>query len=173
MTTIERLSSPPTDRDLADLAELLVDAVADGAAVSFLQPLTHEQAAAWWQKTLTPNGNTVLVARDGGRIVGSVQLHPAWAPNQPHRADVAKLLVHRAQRRAGLGARLMRAIEDEAKAQGRWLLVLDCRAGGPAERLYERLGWVRVGAIPDYAIDADRAGRHATVVFYRDLRTTG
>lgn len=173
MTTIERLSSPPAERDVADLAALIVDAVADGAAVSFLQPLTHEQAVAWWQKTLTPNGNTVLVARAGGCIVGSVQLHPAWAPNQPHRADIAKLLVHRSHRRAGLGAQLMRAIEAEAKAQGRWLLVLDCRAGGPAERLYERLGWVRVGAIPDYAIDADRAGRHATVVFYRDLRVSG
>ncbi|MBL8735162.1 MAG: GNAT family N-acetyltransferase, partial [Planctomycetes bacterium] len=99
MTTIERLSSPPAERDVADLAALLVEAVADGAAVSFLQPLTHEQATSWWQRTSSPNGNTVLVARDGGRIVGTVQLHPAWAPNQPHRADIAKLLVHRSHRR--------------------------------------------------------------------------
>lgn len=173
MTTIERLPHPPTERDVADLAALLVDAVDDGAAVSFLQPFAANEAAAWWRQTLSNRGNIVLVARANGRIVGSVQLHPAWAPNQPHRADVAKLLVHRDQRRAGLGAQLMRAIEAEAAAAGRWLLVLDCRAGGAAERLYARLGWVRVGAIPDYAIDADRQGRHATVVFYRDLRGGG
>lgn len=172
-TTIERLPHPPTERDIADLAALLADAVADGAAVSFLQPLAVDEAAAWWRQTLTNRGNVVLVARANGRIVGSVQLHPAWAPNQPHRGDVAKLLVHREHRRAGLGAQLMRAIEAEARTAGRWLLVLDCRAGGPAERLYERLGWVRVGAIPDYAIDADRKARHATVVFYRDLRRDG
>jgi GNAT superfamily N-acetyltransferase len=173
VTTIERLPHPPTELDVADLAALLADAVAEGAAVSFLQPLAVDEAAAWWRQTLTNRGNVVLVARANGRIVGSVQLHPAWAPNQPHRGDVAKLLVHREHRRAGLGAQLMRAIEDEARTAGRWLLVLDCRAGGPAERLYERLGWVRVGAIPDYAIDADRQARHATVVFYRDLRRGG
>lgn len=172
-TMSERLPHPPTERDVTDLAALLADAVADGAAVSFLQPLAVDEAAAWWRQTLTNRGTVVLVARANGRIVGSVQLHPAWAPNQPHRGDVAKLLVHREHRRAGLGAQLMRAIEAEARTAGRWLLVLDCRAGGPAERLYERLGWVRVGAIPDYAIDADRKARHATVVFYRDLRSDG
>ena len=114
--TIERLEAPVTDNDLRDLARLLVDAVDAGAAVSFLAPLTMERAETWWRQTIAGADRraVVLVARDGGQIVGTVQLHPAWAPNQPHRAEVVKLLVHRRSRRMGLGARLMHAVEDAA-----------------------------------------------------------
>src|SRR6185503_5759125 len=103
---IERLVPPVAREDLRALAELLVDAVDSGAAVSFLAPLPIEQAQEWWRATLSEaHGRAVfLVAREGGRIVGTAQLHPAWAPNQPHRADVAKLMVHRGSRRGGLGA---------------------------------------------------------------------
>src|SRR5262249_43126014 len=131
---IERLVPPASDADCRGLAELLVDAVSSGAAVSFLSPLGVAQAEDWWRRMLSrPDPRTiVLVARAGRGIAGSVQLHPAWAPNQPHRADVAKLLVHRRSQRAGLGARLMESIEDEARRAGFRLLTLDARRGGAA-----------------------------------------
>src|SRR5689334_9720255 len=104
---IERLIPPVHDRDLRALGELLVDAVDSGAAVSFLAPLTVDRAEDWWRRTIAASQENAifLVARDTGGIVGTVQLHPAWAPNQPHRADVAKLIVHRRARRSGLGRR--------------------------------------------------------------------
>src|SRR6266704_99256 len=113
----ERLIPPVADADFRDLARLLVDAVESGAAASFLAPLTLESAEDWWRGTISSSrsGAIFLVARDAEGIVGTVQLHPAWAPNQPHRAEVAKLLVHRRGRRAGLGTRLMRTIEDAAR----------------------------------------------------------
>jgi acetyltransferase len=168
---IERLAPPPREQDVRALAELLVDAVDSGAAVSFVAPLTLQRAQAWWRDTLAAvqRGAVVLVARAGAEIVGSVQLHPAWAPNQPHRADVAKLLVHRRARRTGVGTRLMAAVEDEALRAGLRLLVLDTRQGSAAEALYRRLGWREVGVIPDYALDPDGAALHATVVFYKRL----
>src|SRR5712671_356468 len=101
---IERLILPASDADLSALARLLVDAVESGAAVSFLSPLSLEQAEAWWRRTLATAhaGAICLVARDRDGICGTVQLQPAWAPNQPHRAEIVKLLVHRRSRRAGL-----------------------------------------------------------------------
>ena len=130
--TIERLILPVSDCDLRDLARLLVDAVDSGAAVSFLAPLTLERAEDWWRKTTSasPSGAISLVARDAEGIVGTVQLHPAWAPNQPHRAEIAKLLVHRRSRRTGLGTQLMKTIEDAARRAGFSLLTLDAKRGG-------------------------------------------
>ena len=130
--TIERLILPVSDCDLRDLARLLVDAVESGAAVSFLAPLTLERAEDWWRKTTfaSPSGAIFLVARDAEGIVGTVQLHPAWAPNQPHRAEIAKLLVHRRSRRTGLGTQLMKTIEDAARRAGFSLLTLDAKRGG-------------------------------------------
>jgi len=98
-----------------------------------------------------------------------VQLHPAWAPNQPHRADVAKLIVHRRARRAGLGRRLMQSIEGAARQSGFTLLTLDAKQGGAAEQLYRDIGWTVVGTIPKYAVDTDGKTPHGTVVFYKDL----
>lgn len=175
--TIERLSPPHADHDLRALAAVLADAVDSGAAVSFLQPLSIAQAEAWWRSTLAslhPKA-VVIVARERGtgstpgEITATVQLQPAWAPNQPHRAEVCKMIVHRRAQRHGLGRLLMQAVENAAREQGFTLLTLDARAGGAAERLYRAIGWTFVGTIPDYAIDADGQGRHDTVIFYRKL----
>jgi ribosomal protein S18 acetylase RimI-like enzyme len=167
---IERLIQPAGEPDLDALAELLVDAVESGAAVSFLS-LTRADALAWWRSLLgtTGGGPIVVVARDRGGIVGCVQLQPSRAPNQTHRADVAKLIVHRRGRRRGIGRRLMQAVEREAASAGITLLVLDSKRGDAGERLYRELGWTVVGAIPRYALDADGVTKHDTVVFYKEL----
>lgn len=172
---IERLVPPVSNSDLRDLAQLLVDAVESGAAVSFLAPLTLERAEDWWRKITSGSnsGSIFLVARDVAGIAGSVQLHPAWAPNQPHRADVAKLLVHSRCRRSGLGTRLMRTIEDAARRAGFSLLTLDAKRGTAAAELYRRVGWTVVGTIPRYALDPDRATLHDTVIFYKELNQPG
>lgn len=160
----------PTDHDLADLAELLVDAVQGGAAVSFLAPLSHDVARDWWQRTfasLHPKA-AVLIARDESEhIVGSVQLQPAWAPNQPHRADICKLLVHSRARRQGIARDLMQTAESHAKQSGITLLTLDAKRGAVAEHLYSAMGWTRVGVIPDYALDADAKQLHDTVIYFK------
>lgn len=171
---VERLTPPVGDDDVRALAALLVDAVDSGAAVSFLAPLTLEAAEAWWRTTIDgADARAIfLVARDAEGIAGTVQLHPAWAPNQPHRADVAKLIVHRRARGAGLAKRLMRAIEDEARGAGYGLLTLDAKRGAAAEQLYRRIGWTVAGTIPRYALDSDGTP-HDTVVFYKELESPG
>jgi GNAT superfamily N-acetyltransferase len=171
MATIERLRLPPAESDLRDLAALLIDAVDSGAAVSVLSPLTRERAEEWWRGTIEDArpGAIFLVARDALGICGSVQLHPAWAPNQPHRAEVAKLLVHRRCRRAGLGTRLMQAVEDEARGAGLRLLTLDAKRGAEAERLYRRMGWTHVGTIPRFALDPDGVTPHDAVIFCKEI----
>jgi GNAT superfamily N-acetyltransferase len=170
MDGIEQLIAPVSDADFVDLARLLVDAVDSGASVSFLAPLTLDQAEAWWRDTVESarEGAVILVARDDEGIVGSVQMHPSWAPNQPHRADVAKLIVHRRGRRQGLARQLMTAVEEAARAGGYTLLTLDTVPETPADRLYRRLGWTAVGRIPDYALDP--AGVMTdTMVFYKKI----
>ncbi len=169
---IERLSPPVNDSDVRALAQLLVDAVQSGAAVSFVTPLTLAEAEAWWRKIIASAASRAIfaVARgEAGRIIGTVQLHPAWAPNQPHRADVVKLLVDQRNRRSGLGSQLMQTIEDEARGAGFRLLTLDAKAGSAADRLYRRLGWIALGTIPRYAVDADGVTPHAAVMFYKEL----
>jgi len=164
------LLTTPTAADLAGLCEVLTDCVDGGASVSFMAPLAPARAEAFWQGVLddaVAGGRALLVARDArGRIDGTVQLVLAQPDNQPHRADLAKMLVHRRARRHGLGARLMQAAEDAARQHGKSLLVLDTVTGGDAERLYARLGWDRVGVIPDYAL-WPRGGLCATTVFYK------
>ena len=173
--SIESLPRPAQDADLRELASLLVDAVGSGAAVSFLAPLSHEDALCWWRGALAAAHPRAifLVARDAEGIVGTVQLHPAWAPNQPHRAEVAKLLVHHRGRGAGLGADLMRAAQDAARAAGFRLLTLDAKRGAVAEHLYRRLGWVHAGTIPGFALDTDGATPHDAVVYYLELGPVG
>lgn len=170
---IETLALPAADDDLTALSNALVDAVESGAAVSFIQPVNTDLVRKWWQSTLAsfhPRG-VVLVARDSNNeIVGTVTLQPAWAPNQPHRAEVCKLIVHRKCRGAGLGRRLMEAVEQAGRDAGFTLLTLDARAGGTADKLYAKLGWTRVGIIPRYAIDPDCKGLHDTVIYYKELR---
>ncbi|MCB9845556.1 MAG: GNAT family N-acetyltransferase [Phycisphaeraceae bacterium] len=168
---IERLASPASERDVLSLAALLIDAVEAGDAVSFVAPLGVEAAQHWWRgviEGMAPKG-AVLVAREGDRIVGTVQLRPAWAPNQPHRAEVAKLIVHRSARGRRLGRDLMDAVERAARDAGFWLLTLDARSGGVAEGLYRRMGWRVAGTIPRFALDPDGAAYHDAVFMYREL----
>lgn len=167
---VERLTPPATDADIDALASLLVDAVNAGAAVSFRAPLTPESAASWWRNTLRNSDRRAvfLVARDAEGIAGTVQMQPAWAPNQPHRGDVAKLIVAARCQRAGVASRLMAAVEADAAREGFTLLVLDTKRGDPAEHLYRKLGWMTAGAIPGYALDADGTP-HDTVIFYKQL----
>lgn len=171
MPIIERLASPVGREDLRSLAMLLVDAVESGAAVSFVSPVSLEQVEDWWEKTIAGAHNRAvfLVARDQEGIAGTVQLHPAWAPNQPHRAEIAKLIVHRRSQGRGLGTRLMQAIEDHARSAGFTLLTLDARRGAAAEQLYRRMDWTCVGIIPEFAVDPDGKGLHDTVIFYKRL----
>src|ERR1043166_9243135 len=139
---------------IGELADVLADCVEGGASVSFMLPFGRNDAEKFFEKVIASvaRGETVLVAaRLDGRIVGTVQLGLDMPPNQPHRADIRKLLVHRSARKHGLGAALMQCAEREAKARGRTLLVLDT-ASGDAERLYERGGWQRAGVVPDYAM---------------------
>jgi GNAT superfamily N-acetyltransferase len=150
-----------------------MDCVEGGASVSFMAPLTRERADAFWRgvaEGVAAGDRLLLVAEDrsSGDIVGTVQVVFAVLENQSHRGDVAKMLVRRSARRQGLGARLMRAAEEAALTAGKTLLVLDTVTGGDAERLYERLGWTRVGVVPDYALWPD--GRPCdTTFFYKRL----
>ncbi|HEX2689656.1 MAG TPA: GNAT family N-acetyltransferase [Kofleriaceae bacterium] len=156
------------DDDLVDpLAEILIDAVDGGASVSFLPPLDREAASRFWRELVIPPRGAIVLARSGERVDGVVVLAPSWAPNQAHKADVAKLLVHRRARGIGLGRRLMTALTDHARTLGFRLLVLDTMRGDVAEALYRKLGWIEAGAIPDYAIYGD--GFVETVVFYKHL----
>jgi GNAT superfamily N-acetyltransferase len=152
------------------LATLLVDAVDSGATVSFLAGLAHDEAVAWWRSVMAGRSSRsiVLIARNADDILGTVQLHPAWAPNQQHRAEVAKLLVHRRARRRGIGRALMHELEQRAHAAGFTLLMLNTRQGDPAEGLYASLEWTRIGEVPGYALDP--AGvPHPTVLFYKEV----
>lgn len=158
--------------DVCQLAELLLDAIDSGAGVSFMPGLSQAQAEAWWRSVLTSADDraAILVARDRDGIVGTVQLQPAWAPNQPHRADVAKLMVHRRGRQHGVARALMEALERAAVDSGFTLLLLDTCAGSAAERLYSSMGWTRVGVVPKFALNPDNSFCD-TVFFYKELAT--
>jgi GNAT superfamily N-acetyltransferase len=165
------LDAPVSDGALGQLADVLVDCVEGGASVSFMSPFSHKQALAFFRKVAgsVAAGDTVLLAASlDGRIVGTVQLGLDTPPNQPHRADIRKLLVHRSARGHGVGAALMAQVEEEARRRGRWLLVLDTVPGENGYRLYVRQGWTRSGIIPDYALFPD--GRLCdTAVFWKRL----
>jgi GNAT superfamily N-acetyltransferase len=165
------LEAAIADAALDQLASVLIDCVEGGASVSFMAPFTQEDGLAFFRKVAASVacGDTVLLAAKlGERIVGTVQLGLDTPPNQPHRADVKKMLVHRTARSRGIGAALMAAVEDEAKRRGRWLLVLDTVPGMSGHRLYQRAGWTEVGTIPDYALLPD--GRLCdTAVFWKRL----
>ncbi|WP_407924055.1 GNAT family N-acetyltransferase [Burkholderia ubonensis] len=154
------------------LSDVLIDCVEGGASVSFMLPISRSTAARFWRQVADGviRGERILLVaeRADGRVVGTVQLITALPENQPHRADVAKMLVHRDARRQGVGARLMAAADDAARAAGKAVLVLDTVTGSDAARLYERAGWQRVGDVPNYALMPD--GRYcATTFFHKQL----
>ena len=166
---IRRLDGGELDAHLDGLAAVLADCVAGGASVSYMAPFTHEDARAVFDAFAADAGQgrrVILAAFDDGRVVGTVQIVLAVPPNQPHRGDIAKLLVHRSARRRGIARLLMESAEAEARVEGKSLLVLDTVTGDPAERLYQRMGWNRVGVIPNYALYPD--GRFCdTTVFWK------
>lgn len=171
MVEIRRVQAPAGEGLVDELAEVLFDCVQGGASVSYMAPFSRADARRAFQDFLHDvalGRRLLLAAFVDGRLVGTVQMVHASAPNQGHRGDVAKLLVHRAGRRQGVAQALMARLEQEARIEGKRLLVLDTVTGGDAERLYERLGWTRVGVIPDYALFPD--GRPcSTTVFWKAL----
>jgi GNAT superfamily N-acetyltransferase len=163
------------EREIHGLSEVLIDCVEGGASVSFMLPISHAKAQAFWRgiaASAARGERLVLAAEDhNSTIVGTIQVVLNLPENQPHRAEIAKMLVHRRMRRQGLGAALLAAAERSALSAGRTLLVLDTVTGGDGERLYARHGWQRCGEIPDYALWPD-GEPCATTVFYKFLRTS-
>ena len=159
------------ERDIEALSDILIDCVEGGASVSFMLPMTRDKARAFWRKVaagVERGDRVVVVAEDvDGTIVGTAQIVNAESENQPHRADVAKMLVKRSARRRGAGELLLQAAENAARDMGKTLLVLDT-ASAEAERLYTRGGWQRVGEIPNYALLPD-GPPCATIVFFKQL----
>jgi len=156
----------------AELGGVLLDAVEGGASVSFMAGFTRAEAEAFYAKAAreaAAGRRIVFAAFDGEALVGTVQLLLDTPPNQPHRAEIAKMLVHRSARRRGHARALMLAAEAEARARGRTLLTFDTMAGSAAEKLYLGLGYVRVGEIPRYALYPDGSGPAATAILYKLL----
>jgi GNAT superfamily N-acetyltransferase len=158
MIEIRQLNATEGLQYLPALVEVLLDCVEGGASVSFMAPLPRATAESFFEKVIqgVQQGDRILLAAFiDSKLVGTVQILLATPPNQPHRADVAKLLVLRSARGQGIGARLMEHAEKASRLRGKTLLVLDTATGGDAERLYMRLGWTRVGVIPNYALFPD------------------
>jgi GNAT superfamily N-acetyltransferase len=157
------------ERELQELSDVLIDCVEGGASVSFMLPISRATALAFWRSVAdgAERRERILMAAENadGKIIGTVQVIFAQAENQPHRADIAKMLVHRLARRQGVGAALLAAAESAALSAGKTLLVLDT-ASGAAERLYAKLGWQRCGVIPGYAL-LPGGGLCDTTIFYR------
>ncbi|HEV7246523.1 MAG TPA: GNAT family N-acetyltransferase [Shinella sp.] len=171
MSDIKLLDHEETRARLGELAEVLSDCVTGGASVGFMAPYGPADALPFWDGVAAAVGEdaTLLFAAEReGRIVGTVQVGIRQMPNQPHRADVKKLLVMESERGRGLARALMTAAETEAARRGKTVLVLDTATGSPAETVYEKLGWQRAGVIPDYALYPD--GRYcATTFFYKRI----
>jgi GNAT superfamily N-acetyltransferase len=170
---IEAIDPASYDAAIEELGAVLKDAVDGGASVNFVAGVTAAQTEAWWAARagrVADGTITVFVARDDdGRIVGSTLLERSVNPNSPHRAEIGKVIVLRSARRQGLGRALMEAAEGQARAEGRWMLILDTVTGSPAAALYESLGWQTVGTIPGYALNTAGVPEAATY-YYKDLR---
>ena len=171
MYSLETITPTQGQAILAELVTLLQDAVASGASVGFLPPLSEEEAQAYWTavlEDLAQQKRVLLVARHSTQVVGAVQLKLATKANAQHRAEVQKLFVLQQERRRGIGRLLMEAIEPLARERGRTLLVLDTRIADHAEQLYRKIGYVEVGIIPSYAQSATGT-LEATIIFYKRL----
>jgi GNAT superfamily N-acetyltransferase len=168
--SLRRLESVD-EAQLDGLTDVLIDCVEGGASVSFMHPITRERAIAFWRRVahdVATGERALVIAEDAQGLCGTVQLILNVPENQPHKADLAKMLVHRRARRKGLGTALLRFAESTARQCGKTLLVLDAVTDGEAARLYERLGWVRVGDIPGYAL-MPQGEPCSTTVYYRNL----
>ncbi len=166
-TEIRRLSPLELRDQLDALAAVLHDCVAGGASVSYMEPFSQDDARSAFEGFVAEaeqGRRLILAAFAAGRLVGTVQVILALPPNQPHRGEIAKLLVHRSARGRGIAQQLMERAEAEARAEGKSLLVLDAVTGGDAARLYERLGWTTVGVIPGYALYPD--GRPCDTTYF-------
>ena len=166
--TIRRIGAVEAAARIEALADVLIDCVEGGASVSFMLPLPRETAVAFWREVaagMARHERVLLVAEDReGRIVGTVQMIVSQPDNQPHRADIAKMLVHRKSRRIGVAQRLIAALDGVAREEGKSVLVLDTVTGGDAERLYQRAGWQRAGNVPKYALMPD--GQFCSTTFF-------
>lgn len=176
MTQQAEIAIIPADdleQHIGALGALLHACVADGASVNFVLPFTQEQAETFWRNKVRPGlqsgTKTLLVARINGQIAGTVQLDYDTPPNQPHRAEVAKLLVHPGSRRLGIAKALMAALEQHASQIGRSLITLDTRTGDTAEPLYTALGYTSVGSIPGYCLDPIGDRLDATTIMYKQF----
>ncbi|WP_439614797.1 GNAT family N-acetyltransferase [Shinella sp.] len=171
MSDIKLLDHEETRARLGELAEVLSDCVTGGASVGFMAPYGPADALPFWEgvaAAVDEDATLLFAAERAGRIVGTVQVGIRQMPNQPHRADLKKLLVMESERGRGLARALMAAAETEAARRGKTVLVLDTATGSPAETVYEKLGWQRAGVIPDYALYPD--GRYcATTFFYKRI----
>jgi GNAT superfamily N-acetyltransferase len=168
---IRQLTGEEGRRYVGALAEVLLDCVEGGASVSFMASFSKADAESFFEKVVegVERGDRILLAAlMDSKVVGTVQILLATPPNQPHRADVAKLLVHRSARGQGVGARLMKSVEEASRVAGKTLLVLDTATGDSGERLYTRLGWTRVGIIPKYALYPDGAWCDTTI-FWKQI----
>ncbi len=169
----DRSEQTSVDRDVDRLADILHAVVHLGAGVSFILPFSVDDARAFWVEKVLPGVHArtrrVLVARSAGAIVGTVQIDLATPPNQRHRAEVLKLLVHPTARRRGIARALMIAVETSAQSEGRTLLTLDTWTGSAAEALYRSLGYVTVGVIPRYARGSTTAALEPATIMYKEL----
>lgn len=170
---ITRHVGPPPADVLQDLTTILLASVLDGASIGFIRPFSEAQARSFWTGRVFPSlaegAAELFTAQAGGRTAGTVQLICAQMPNQPHRADVAKLLVHPEARRQGLARALMQALEARARALGRSLLVLDTRSGDPSQALYQSIGYRVAGEIPGYCLNPASHAPEPTTCLYKAL----
>jgi ribosomal protein S18 acetylase RimI-like enzyme len=175
---LERIGIQTVGRDdfaavEASLAEIVADGVNGGAAISFMQPYSHADGLRFWRDKVFPDvargGRVLFVAWLDDAVVGTVQMDIALPPNQPHRCEVAKMIVHSRARRRGVARRLMLALEAHARSIGKTLITLDTRTGDKAESLYGSLGFRAAGVIPHYAYDPDGRARHGTTYMYKEI----
>lgn len=171
--SIRQLDAASIERHVTDLAEILALSVEKGAAISFMQPLSQVEAATFWLRDVAPEvaagRRVVFGADDGANILGTVQLITTLPPNQPHRCEIAKMIVHPTARRQGIARSLMTAAVDHARQLGKTMVTLDTRTGDAAEQLYATLGFEFAGAIPDFAWNPDGKALHATTYMYKRL----
>jgi GNAT superfamily N-acetyltransferase len=171
IVAIRSLSPQEAAKQIRALSRVLINCVEGGASVSFMLPITQDKANGFWRgvaEGIAASERILLVAEEDGEIVGTVQVVLKQPENQPHRADISKMLVHRKARKRGVGAALMRAAEEAAARAGKTVLVLDTVTGSDGERLYTRLGWQRVGVIPNYAL-WPQGGLCDTTYFHKQI----